>query len=603
MINNQSNTIKNPAINGKWLYYTFIAGANKILENQNEINKVNIFPVPDADTGTNLASTIRSVMEQIKPNKSYKITANSIAEAALIGARGNSGIIFAQFLYGLSEETVDKPNVSIQEFAESIKRAVKYVYDAVANPIEGTMLTVIRDWADFIYKNQAKFDNINTLLHESFNTAQKSLQETKERIVNYAKINIVDAGALGFVSFIEGIINFVNSSDIRSVMSTQEVIEDIAHEEEITEEMLHNRFCTEAIIKKASINKDFLQKILTGFGDSVVIAGSEKFFRIHVHTNRPDLLFYELKNYGTITYQKAEDMVKQFEAAHKKKWNIAIVTDSTCDLPDEIMENYQVYSLPLTINFGDNQYLDKITMKPQQFYEMMEQSPIYPTSAQVNEKSFTNLFAHLASHYDNIIVLPIASALSGTYNSARKASETINKEFGNKVVVLDSKHISGTLGLVVLRTAQAIESGMTFEELTKTLNSWIDNVKIYVSVKKLKYIVKSGRVSPLKGLIAKLLNIIPIISMDNEGKSVLWGKNFSQKGTMKHIIKHLKNEQKTKTIKSYIVMHTQNPSAAEWYVEKMQALTGKAPEAIVPISPVVGVNTGIGTAAVAVMYE
>lgn len=108
-------------INGKFLYYAFIAGGNQILQHQVEINRINVFPVNDKDTGTNLASTVRSVIDNIKPNKSYKTTVNSIADAALMGARGNSGVIFAQFLHGLSRETSNKPVITLSEFAESVK--------------------------------------------------------------------------------------------------------------------------------------------------------------------------------------------------------------------------------------------------------------------------------------------------------------------------------------------------------------------------------------------------------------------------------------------------------------------------------------------------
>src|SRR4030043_2293371 len=115
-------------MDGRNLYYTFIAGAKKVIENQIELNRINVFPVNDGDTGTNLASTIRSVIESIHPHRSYKITADRIAEATLLGARGNSGIIFAQFFYGLSNETGQYKSVTMKQFAESIQKSVRYVY-------------------------------------------------------------------------------------------------------------------------------------------------------------------------------------------------------------------------------------------------------------------------------------------------------------------------------------------------------------------------------------------------------------------------------------------------------------------------------------------
>ena len=101
-------------IDGRNLYYTFIAGAKKVIEHQIELNKINVFPVNDGDTGTNLASTIRSVIESLHPHRSYKITADRIAEATLLNARGNSGIIFAQFFYGLSIETGDLKSITLK---------------------------------------------------------------------------------------------------------------------------------------------------------------------------------------------------------------------------------------------------------------------------------------------------------------------------------------------------------------------------------------------------------------------------------------------------------------------------------------------------------
>jgi dihydroxyacetone kinase-like predicted kinase len=119
---------KTNIINGKHLYYSFLAGGYSVLQNQKELNRINVFPVSDKDTGTNLASTIRSVIDNLKPNKSYKTTIDNIAEAALIGARGNSGVIFAQFFYGLSQETHKKPFINLSEFARSVKDSIPYIY-------------------------------------------------------------------------------------------------------------------------------------------------------------------------------------------------------------------------------------------------------------------------------------------------------------------------------------------------------------------------------------------------------------------------------------------------------------------------------------------
>lgn len=590
-------------IDGRRLYYTFIAGAKKILENQIELNKINVFPVNDGDTGTNLASTIRAVIDSIHPNKSYKITADLIAEATLVNARGNSGIIFAQFMYGLSNETGNHGTITLNQFAESIKNSVHYVYAAVANPMEGTMLTVIKDWAEFIYNNRILTPDFNQLLIKSKAVLEKSLFETKAKLAVLARANVVDAGAKGFVLFIEGIIEFIIKSDLRHLLKSKtEIVLFSGIDNHVSKEITH-RYCTEAIIKNLNIDSRLLNEVLKSYGDSQVVAGSDKAKRIHIHTDKPADLFYRLKDYGTITFQKADDMVRQSEAVYNRKWKIAIVTDSTCDLSSELIDHFQINILPLNINFGDNHYLDKVTIQPEHFYKLLESSNEFPKTAQINEKAFVNLYSHLASHYDSIIAVHLTDKFSGTFFSSQKAALAISKEFNKPISVINSKNLSGALGLIVLRIAQAIDEGHKHDQIVEMAERWVANSKIFVSVKTLKYMVRGGRVSHFKGLIAKILNINPIVSMDENGKSMVFGKTYSQKSNMEKVMEHIKAISKDKNIWNYIVLHANNDEGAQWYSEQMKNLTGKDPKSVVNISPVIGANAGIGAASVAFMLD
>jgi DegV family protein with EDD domain len=590
-------------IDGRRLYYTFIAGAKKILDNQIELNKINVFPVQDGDTGSNLASTIRAVIESIQPHKSYKVTADLIAESTLINARGNSGIIFAQFIYGLSNETGDHSSITLSQFAQSIKNSVRYVYEAVANPVEGTMLTVIKDWADFVYENSRGTDDFNQLFIKSKAILEKSLIETKSKLAVLTKANVVDAGAKGFVLFIEGIIEFIIKSDLRHLLKSKtETIQFIDIQEHISESITY-RYCTEAIIKKVTLNSTALTEVLQTYGDSIVVAGSDKIKRIHLHTDRPADLFYHLKDFGVITYQKADDMVRQNEAVYSRRWKIALVTDSTCDLPPELIDQYQIQMLPINIYFGDNHYLDKVTIQPEHFYKLLEQNKQFPKTAQINEKAFFNLYSHLASHYDSIIAVHLTDKFSGTFHSSHMAAQAISKEFNKPITVINSKNLSGALGLIILRIAQAIESGQSHGKIVEMAEKWVADSRIFVSVKTLKYMVRGGRVSYIKGLVARLLNVNPIVSMDENGKSMVFGKTYSQKSNMEKVMEHIKDISKEKIIWNYIVLHANNDEGAQWYTNSMRSLTGKEPTSVVNISPVIGANAGIGAASVAFMFD
>ncbi len=590
-------------MDGRRLYYTFVAGARKVIAHQIELNKINVFPVNDGDTGTNLASTIRAVVDSTLPHRSYKITADRIAEATLINARGNSGIIFAQFLYGMSSETADLKTITLSQFAESIKNSVRYIYEAVANPVEGTMLTVIKDWANYIYENRFRITDFNQLFISSRAVLNKSLSETKSKLAVLAKANVVDAGAKGFVLFIEGITDFIVNRNLKELIQVRAETGLFEKIEESIPEKVEYRFCTEALIKKSTTNTKELQTTLEKYGNSIVIAGSDRMRRIHIHTNTPADLFSELRNTGTLAFQKADDMIRQSEVVYNRKWKIALVTDSTCDLSQDLIDNYQVNMLPININFGENHYLDKITIQPEQFYTLLKENTDFPKSSQVNEKAFTNLFSHLASHYDSIIAIHLSEKLSGTFNSSQKAAQAISKEFNKPISVINSRNLSGALGLLVLRAAQAIEKGYSHEQVVTMAQKWTNNLRIFVSVRTMKYLIKGGRVSAFKGLIARLLNVNPIVSIDESGKAIVFDKSFNQKANMEKVMGHISKICREKPIWNYIVLHANNSEAASWYSGRMESLTGKLPVSVVDISPVIGANAGIGAASVALLLD
>ena len=590
-------------MDGRRLYYTFIAGARKVIEHQVELNKINVFPVNDGDTGTNLASTIRSVIDSLHPHRSYKITADRIAETTLVNARGNSGIIFAQFLYGMSTETGNFKTINITQFAESIKNSIRYIYEAVSNPVEGTMLTVIKDWANYIYENRNRFTDFNQLFIKSFDILTKSLFETKSKLKVLAKANVVDAGAKGFVFFIEGIIEFITNRNLKELIQVKAETGVFEKIEEIIPEKVDLRFCTEALIKNSSIDKNSLSSILERYGDSIVIAGSDRMRRLHLHTNNPAELFNELRSTGTLAFQKADDMIRQSDVVYNRKWKIALVTDSTCDIAQEIIDRYQINMLPVNISFGDNNYLDKITIQPDQFYSLLEENKDYPKSSQVNEKTFVNLYSHLASHYDSIISVHLSDKLSGTYSSSLKAAQAISKEFNKPISVINSRNLSGALGLIILKTAEAIEQGLPHDQVAALAERLTSKVRVFVSVRDIKYLIRGGRLSATKGLIARILNINPIVSIDESGKAYVFDKAFNQKANMEKVMGHIGRINTEHKISGYIVLHANNSEAAVWYTEKMTSLTNLEPVSVVNISPTIGANAGVGAAAVAILSE
>lgn len=591
-------------LDGKQLYYSFLAGAQKIFEHQKDLNKINVFPVSDADTGTNLASTMRSIVDSSVPSKNLKKTATSIADAALVGARGNSGIIFAQFLYGFSNELKDQGSVDVKNFSQTINSAVRYAYESISNPVEGTMITVIREWAESLHALKDKIADFKRLFTDSYKKATQSLTETTQKLEVLAKNKVVDAGAKGFVVFLEGIIDFFKHGEIKNLIKKNEKIENFEEKiEAIPHEEITFRYCTEALLSGENLDRCYLLKKLEEYGDSIVVAGSPQKIRLHLHTDYPTDVFTELYKCGTIIYQKVDDMVLQNQIANKRKSNVALITDSTSDLPKEIIEKYQIHVVPLTIHFGDNYFLDQVTLTSSKFYELLENSDIYPSSAQPTYKEFYNKYNYLSTLYDSVIGVHISDKLSGTYSNSTKAAKVVSEQTDTEIDVINSKRVTGAFGLLVLRIAREIEKGISHQELVRKANKWTDKTEEFVSVKTLKYMVKGGRVSPMKGAIANLLNLKPIVSVDKEGKSVLYDKSFSEKGSMKKILKMVSGHLTDKKLWGYAITHANNQSSADWYSGKMKEMTGQNPMFVSETSPVIGVNAGTGVVCVSVMFE
>ena len=527
-------------LDGKRFYYSFIAGAQKIFDHYQGLNKINVFPVADGDTGTNLASTMRSIIDTAIPTDNIKVTAVALADAALVGARGNSGIIFAQFLYGFSNEIKDEKNLTVETFAELIIKAVKYAYEAIANPVEGTMISVMREWAEYVYTLKDKIKDFNQLIIQSYDKAMESLADTPKKLEVLRRNHVVDAGAKGFVVFLEGMIDFFNHGELkklahaRNVSKVQEFEEVIHDETELT-----YRYCTEALIgfeKNNPENKTRLKEAISGFGDSMVIAGSPKKLRLHIHTDDPADLFYAIKDFGNITYKKVDDMLMQSDIVHHRKWDTAIITDSTCDLPKEIIEKYQIHVVPLSIHFEKDYYLDSVTLTPNKFYKLLGESKTNPTTSQPTYKDFTNKYNYLASHYKSIVGIHLSGKLSGTFSNSRKAAYAVGERENKEISIFSSNKITVALGLLILRAAMEIENGKNYNDVIKNIEKWIPKAHLMVSAQTLKYLIRGGRVSVVRGFLGKMMGVQPLLKVNAEGKTELFGKPTSTKQSMRMVV-------------------------------------------------------------------
>lgn len=584
------------------LYNSFVSGAQEVIKNKNSLNEINVFPVADGDTGSNLSSTMHAIILESKISGTVKETMNSIADAALTGARGNSGIIIAQYINGIFLSLVDEDAITVPAFAESVKNAVPYAYQAISDPVEGTIITVIREWAEAVYSHKDLSANFSELFSKSLVTANKSLEATTSRLKVLQDSKVVDSGAKGFVYFLQGFATFLRTGKVDLEVSDEPAV--FAFNEELIHSQgeIRHRYCTEALLSADSIDLEALREELAQYGDSLIVAGNNRKVRIHIHANAPEQVFQVLRKKGIILQQKADDMVRQNESAFERKYDTALITDSIADIPKTMLDRYQVHMLPLNLNFENTSYLDKVTMTPEIFYPLLEEAIEYPKSSQPNPIVVEKYLETVLTHYDKVIILTVAKEQSGT-NSVFRNAVSKKLHAGKKIAVIDSKRNSGAQGLLALKAAEMIAAGTSFDEIVATIERMRDRTNIFVSVNNLQYMVRSGRLSKFTGRAAMSVNLKPVVSIDAKGKGLIAEKAFSEKGNEKKLFRLLEKVNAQAKISRYAILHANNPEKAELYRARCVAFFDKEPEYIMNISTIVGMSAGVGTVAVAYMCE
>lgn len=586
-------TMTQEVIDGKRLYSFIVSGARNLIVNEHNLNRINVFPVADGDTGTNLALTMKTILSKVKAERRADQTMDAIAKVAVENAYGNSGMIFAQYLNGLAIGLKDKETITQDEFITIVENAVGYAYQAVASPKEGTILTVMKQWAHDLKHNVE--EEFEALFEKSVTSAKEVVDQTKFKLKVLLDNNVVDAGAKGFLFFIEGILHFIKTGKLDDNEFKAAELDDIS--EIIADTNVGElRYCSQYLLKTDK-NEDYFKNLLKEDGDSLVITSKEDYVQIHIHTGQPAKVMAKLVNEGTVTTHKVDDMQIQANLMHKPKSKIAIVTDSIADVPKEFLDEHQVVMLPLNLIVESTVYLDKLTMTPDYFYKYLDGFTMNPTSAQATPQTIERLMNQVLANADAVIGIFVSSKMSGTYNNISRVVSKMNTE-GKKIALIDSKVNSVAQGMLVKEAVLLRESNKSFEEIVQGVEEKIAKTHIYVSVKDLKYMIRGGRVSKVQGIVLSKLKLKPVISIDPQGKGSIFAKTLSVKSAQKAMLKKIKNDMKEYGIEKYSMVYSDEMSVMNSFVEKVEKIIGKKPEYIESISPIVGLNAGNGAFAI-----
>ena len=510
-------------VDGPRLARSVFAAADWVAAGREEINRINVFPVPDGDTGTNFALTLRAVADALRAlgDAPLSETARTMARAAILGARGNSGMILAHFLLGFTEALGDRSTATAPEIARAIRQGADRLYESLDDPREGTILTVAREAAIAAEPVARESRDICEFMKRLLEEGEAALARTPELMAVLKEAGVVDAGGKGFVRMLEGVVRYIHGDPVLMDATPDEppgpalfaaAGMDVAAERDF-------QYCTEVLVRGEGLPPaNEVRAAMHAFGGSTVVALMGDILKIHVHTDTPEAVFSYASSLGRVDSTKAEDMrIQHRRLAHTSRRAVTIVTDSSADLPDSVLDQHGIALVPLQVIFGNTTFRDRVELKPEEFYRRLRGAVELPTTSQPTPAAFIQAFRDARQEADEVVAVLLGSNLSGTFASAQAA---IRAGGVQGVHLVDTRLASLGVGMLALRGAELAEMGWPGARIAAELIRLRSQCGMLLTVDRYDNLLRSGRISRGKAWLAGMLDVKPILSFDSDGHVV-----------------------------------------------------------------------------------
>ncbi|HEX9207779.1 MAG TPA: DegV family protein [Steroidobacteraceae bacterium] len=589
-------TLAADTLDGLRLNFALQAGILRLLSRQEYLNKINVFPVPDGDTGTNLALTVNAVLGSLRksPDRHAGKTLTRVADAALDGARGNSGAILAQFFLGLCDRLGHLQHLDPDDFVEGVGGGADYARESLSEPREGTILTVLTDFARAVQR--ARHDGMrdfHSLLRKGVAAAQVSVEQTRYQLEALRKANVVDAGALGFVELMSGLLDYLESgSEDEPAAGLETVVADASAE--ITagvEEDLTHRYCTECVVVAERVDRRHLREQLSTIGSSLVVAGLHNKVRVHVHVNDPAEVFRIAARFGAVSGEKADDMQRQQHSAHALNHRVVVVTDSAADIPDDEVDRLGIHMIPVRVHFGERSFLDKVGITSDEFYAEIAKGGEPPKTSQPPPGDFRRHFEFLGSHFGAVVSVNLTSRASGTCTAAETAAaRTVTH---GKVTVIDSLNASAGQGLLAMYAAECAAAGYDAGRVIAATRAMIPKTRTFGLVGSLEYGVRGGRVPRWVMRVADALRLMPVLHASRDGRVTAGGVLFGRTDMKAKFARFVRRRMRRDRSYRILVGHANRESDGQWLLEMLRG-DNVAYARLVAVGSALGAHGGPG---------
>jgi len=481
-----------------------------------------------------------------------------------------------------------------------MKEGAKTAREAIQNPKEGTILDVIDAAAQSLEKESNKENDIIQLFKKAIDKAHEALLLTTEKMEVFKKANVVDAGGFGFLIILQSYLEALEGATFAKTMTGEE--RKSSEKTKRFVETLSNRFEIVALIQNPKISQEELRQKLEKLGNSLEVVSVGKRMKLHIHTDFPDEVKDIVRSAGTIESLREEDMSKEVVGEESiKKTSIGLVTDEIADLTQKIADHYQIEVVPYKVNWPEGENLPG-----ENIYQKMREAEKQgitklPKTSQASPKDFQDAYKRqFEKGFKEIICITLSSKLSGGYNSALQAKQTLPEDKRDKVFVFDSYNATSGEGLLVLRAIELIQEQKETYKILQELKNVVSKTYLYAFLTDPKWLEWGGRLSHSQASWVRRLQKIgarPILGIKN-GVVAQIGFRFGVKDTPEAIFKEIerasrKDRKEGKKIR-VVITHCDNLEEAKELKDKLKQI--KAEVSFINLtSSVVGVHVGPGS--------
>jgi len=573
-----------------------LLSCQKIEEKKEEINKINVFPVPDQDTGTNLAKTLSGIKKAIKGRefKNLSEISQTLLEGALAAAQGNAGVIYTGFLAGFLPQFNKNP-VNAKKLALAFEKGAQKARLSIQNPKEGTILDVIDAASQSLKTGAEKESDIIILFKMAVEKAKEALLATREKMEIFRKANVVDAGGLGFLIILESYLEALEPSFAKAKEGEEKPSEKIKRFVQV----LSHRYEVVSLLENSSLAEEKIKERLKRLGNSIDVVQIGKKIKLHIHTDYPEEVRDVIRQFGRISEIRVEDMAKEVVGEESvRKVSIGMVTDNVATLLPKILERYQIEMVEAKYEWPEEKDLPG-----ENLYQKIREAKkrglkVTIKTTQANPKSYSDVFEKQLQKFDKVLCLTITSKLSGCYNSAIQARETLKTP--ERVFVFDSFTGAAGEALLVLKSIELIQEQREIEEIIQELKNLIPKIHVYVIFEDPKWIESIGRITKSQANWVRRINKIglyPLMEL-KEGKVEKGGIVFAKSPAEALLKKVLRESKKSvragKKIRA-IINHADNLQEATKLKKMLKEKINVEIPYINLAPPLIGAATGPGT--------